>query len=152
MKSITDNDLYRAARDSGVLIVTKAEEQAAIKFGRAVLALACAELVSDEQAPSPTAGMSIEQRILHVGGRNNAAGYVEFGSTQAVRALVLQVVRDQVVRDPTVAPAKPVATLHDDGYWTAKKTEAGRLLDASLRNAGTRVDVYTAPVAPASKA
>ena len=45
--------------------------------------------------PSPTAGMSIAQRILHVGGRNNAAGYVEFGSTQAVEALVCQVLRDR---------------------------------------------------------
>jgi hypothetical protein len=45
--------------------------------------------------PSPTAGMTIAQRILHVGGRNNAAGYVEFGSTQAVEALVQQVLRDQ---------------------------------------------------------
>lgn len=44
--------------------------------------------------PSPTAGMNIAQRILHVGGRNNAAGYVEFGSTQAVEALVRQVLRD----------------------------------------------------------
>ena len=46
------------------------------------------------QEPSPTAGMSIAQRILHVGGRNNAAGYVEFGSTQAVEALVKHVLRD----------------------------------------------------------
>lgn len=44
--------------------------------------------------PSPTAGMNIAQRILHVGGRNNAAGYVEFGSIQAVEALVRQVIRD----------------------------------------------------------
>jgi hypothetical protein len=44
--------------------------------------------------PSPTSGMSLAQRILHVGGRNNAAGYVEFGSTQAVDALVRQVLRD----------------------------------------------------------
>jgi len=44
---------------------------------------------------SPTAGMNIAQRILHVGGRNNAAGYVEFGSIQAVEALVQQVLRDQ---------------------------------------------------------
>lgn len=49
------------------------------------------------QAPadlSPTAGMNIPQRILHVGGRNNDAGYVEFGSIQAVEALVRQVLRD----------------------------------------------------------
>lgn len=38
--------------------------------------------------------MNIAQRILHVGGRNNAAGYVEFGSIQAVEALVRQVLRD----------------------------------------------------------
>lgn len=51
--------------------------------------------------PSPTAGMNIAQRILHVGGRNNAAGYVEFGSIQAVEALVRQVLRDL----PTTQPA-----------------------------------------------
>jgi hypothetical protein len=52
---------------------------------------------SHGQAPadlSPTAGMNIAQRILHVGGRNNDAGYVEFGSIQAVEALVRQVLRD----------------------------------------------------------
>lgn len=47
-----------------------------------------------QQEPSPTAGMNIAQRILHVGGRNNTAGYVEFGSIQAVEALVRQVLRD----------------------------------------------------------
>lgn len=47
-----------------------------------------------ETAPNPTAGMNMAQRILHVGGRNNAAGYVEFGSIQAVEALVRQVLRD----------------------------------------------------------
>lgn len=52
------------------------------------------EPLTDEQVPSPTAGMNIAQRILHVGGRNNAAGYVEFGGIQAVEALVLQVLRD----------------------------------------------------------
>lgn len=47
-----------------------------------------------EAVPSQTAGMDIAQRILHVGGRDNAAGYVEFGSIQAVEALVRQVLRD----------------------------------------------------------
>ena len=56
------------------------------------------EIESLKTQPSPTAGMSIAQRILRVGGRNNAAGYVEFGSTQAVEALVRQVLRDQEVR------------------------------------------------------
>lgn len=53
--------------------------------------------------PSPTAGMNIAQRILHVGGRNNAAGYVEFGSIQAVEALVRQVLRDLPAPQPSPA-------------------------------------------------
>ncbi|WP_315125201.1 hypothetical protein [Comamonas antarctica] len=48
--------------------------------------------------PSPTAGMSLGQRIMHVGGRENAAGYIEFGSVAAVRALVAQVLRDLQAR------------------------------------------------------
>ncbi len=58
-------------------------------------------------APSPTAGMNIAQRILHVGGRNNAAGYVEFGSIQAVEALVRQVLRD--LPAPQQEAQEPVA-------------------------------------------
>lgn len=53
-----------------------------------------AVLAAPQQEASPTTGMNIAQRILHVGGRNNAAGYVEFGSIQAVEALVRQVLRD----------------------------------------------------------
>ena len=51
--------------------------------------------VKTDESASPTAGMNLAQRIIHVGGRNNAAGYVEFGSIQAVEALVKQVLRDQ---------------------------------------------------------
>lgn len=49
---------------------------------------------AQHREPSPTAGMNMAQRILHVGGRTNAAGYVEFGSVQAVDALVRHVLRD----------------------------------------------------------
>ena len=38
--------------------------------------------------------MNLHQRILHVGGRENAQTYIEFGSVAAVRALVDQVLRD----------------------------------------------------------
>ena len=49
----------------------------------------------EAQEPSPTAGMNIAQRILHVGGRNPPGStYVEFGSIQAVEALVKHVLRD----------------------------------------------------------
>jgi hypothetical protein len=43
---------------------------------------------------SPTSGMTLWERIQHVGGRQNAATYIEFGSVQAVQALVMQVLRD----------------------------------------------------------
>lgn len=49
--------------------------------------------------PSPTAGMNLGERIAHVGGRTNAAGYIEFGSVMAVDALI-----KQVLRDPPCAP------------------------------------------------
>lgn len=58
-----------------------------------------------QQTASPTAGMNIAQRILHVGGRDNAAGYVEFGSIQAVEALVRQVLRDLPAQQPAPSPA-----------------------------------------------
>ena len=68
--------------------------------------------------PSPTAGMNIAQRILHVGGRNNAAGYVEFGSIQAVEALVRQVLRDQPARE-----AAQTVPVDEDGVISAMPSE-----------------------------
>lgn len=42
--------------------------------------------------------------------------------------------------------AEPVAYLHDDGYWTAAKNDAGRRLNDRLLFAGSpKVAVYTAP-------
>lgn len=64
--------------------------------------------------PSPTAGMNIAQRILHVGGRNNAAGYIEFGSIQAVEALVRQVLRDLPKPAPASQPWCPSAAQLDE--------------------------------------
>lgn len=56
--------------------------------------------------PSPTAGMNLGERIKHVGGRENAAGYIEFGSVAAVRALVRQYLRD--LPAPQQATHEPV--------------------------------------------
>lgn len=43
---------------------------------------------------------------------------------------------------------EPVAKLHDDGYWTPMKTEAGRALNDRLMRAGSpSIDVYATPVA-----
>lgn len=76
-----------------------------------VLASSPSETFALKQEPSPTASMNIAQRILHVGGRNNAAGYVEFGSIQAVEALVRQVLRDLPA---TAAPHKAPAESEQD--------------------------------------
>lgn len=48
-----------------------------------------------------------------------------------------------------VGEQEPVAKLHDDGYWTPMKTEAGRALNERLLRAGSpSIEVYTAaPVA-----
>ena len=43
---------------------------------------------------SETKGMNLGERIAHVGGRENAAGYIEFGSVMAVKALIDHVLRD----------------------------------------------------------
>lgn len=46
------------------------------------------------------------------------------------------------------AVGEPVAKLHDDGYWTPMKTEAGRALNDRLMRAGSPpIDVYAAPAA-----
>jgi hypothetical protein len=72
--------------------------------GQAVPETNFGDMAAPVPDPSPTSGMTIAQRILHVGGRNNAAGYVEFGSIQAVEALVRHVLRD--------LPAAPVQPEH----------------------------------------
>ena len=71
----------------------------------------------DAREPSPTAGMNIAQRILHVGGRNNAQGYVEFGSIQAVEALVRQVLRD--LPSDRQQRGGDVSSLREALRWTA---------------------------------
>lgn len=89
--------------------------------------------------PSPTAGMNLGERIKHVGGRENAAGYIEFGSVAAVRALVRQYLRDLpapqqatpfpfiVVADPSISPGEVVAKL--DGK------EVGRIVGIEAQQA-----------------
>lgn len=46
------------------------------------------------QTKSSTAGMTLGERIAHVGGRENADGYIEFGSVMAVDALIRRALRD----------------------------------------------------------
>lgn len=58
---------------------------------------------------SPTHGMSLDERIAHVGGRTNAAGYMEFGSVMAVSALIDHVLRDSPAPKPAPTAAQDVA-------------------------------------------
>ncbi len=47
---------------------------------------------------------------------------------------------------PPAVAGEPVAYLHDDGYWTAAKTDVGRSLNDRLLFAGSpKVAVYTTP-------
>lgn len=64
--------------------------------------------------PSPTAGMSMWERIKHVGGRENAATYIEFGSVQAVKALVAHVLRD--LPNPLAKRCYTMSEPHMSGY------------------------------------
>ena len=126
-------DMYLKEKRRAEMWVAKYEKD----IGKLEVAVPVAEQQQGEQAPSPTAGMNIAQRILHVGGRNNAAGYVEFGSIQAVEALVRQVLRDlpQPKREPLnpeqietgwdnedVAPTDSPESLFEAGVRFAERT------------------------------
>lgn len=54
--------------------------------------------MADQQ--SPTMGMTLGERIAHVGGRENAQGYIEFGSPMVVDALIQHVLRDLTTSTP----------------------------------------------------
>ena len=79
---------------SAVLKAIREANMQLVRTGDDAFMLVTLKQPAPQQGTSPTAGMNIAQRILHVGGRNNAAGYVEFGSTQAVEALVKHMLRD----------------------------------------------------------
>lgn len=69
------------------------------------------------QGSSPTAGMTLWQRIEHVGGRINAASYVEFGSVMAVDALISHVLRDLPPAQGEAAQPADVARLVEALDW-----------------------------------
>ena len=93
MTEPTDAELIAFAVETGMRVRTG---KGVVTFARAVLDKWGQPAPQQEaQEPSPTAGMNIAQRILHVGGRNPPGStYVEFGSIQAVEALVKHVLRD----------------------------------------------------------
>ena len=104
--------------------------------------------------PSPTAGMNLGERIKHVGGRENAAGYIEFGSVAAVRALVRQYLRDLPAPQPATTERKgePVAWL-----WQHEETGRKGFVEADQLAMGWEVanprlklvtPLYTSPQVP----
>ncbi|MDP9902639.1 hypothetical protein [Variovorax ginsengisoli] len=94
--------------------------------------------VSESAAESPTHGMTLGERIAHVGGRTNAQGYIEFGSPMAVDALIRHAIRD---RD-TASQAQP----------TREEVEAEVVTDAELAPLAAALHArLTAPVHPLQK-
>jgi len=80
---------------------------------------------------SPTHGMSLDERIEHVSGRTNTAGYIEFDNVMAVSALIDHVLRDSPAPRPA-APAAP-ANCSEDAINSAIQVafELGGLEDGS---------------------
>lgn len=73
---------------------------------------------SGELPATQTQGMTLGQRIAHVGGRENAQGYVEFGSPMAVHALIQHVLRDFHRQGRVnIAPAQQDADKVDAERW-----------------------------------
>lgn len=113
--------------------VTGQDREHLLAFGRAAFEAGkataeqgkCLHQIAEPTESSPTAGMNIAQRILHVGGRDNAAGYVEFGSVQAVEALVRQLLRDLPDAVKNIAP-----TVHP--HHCTARTENGACEECEL--------------------
>lgn len=63
--------------------------------------------------PSPTSGMTIGQRIAHVGGRTKEDHCIEFGSVLAVSLLMNHVARDLVGDQPPHSTA-PISQRIED--------------------------------------
>jgi|GEM_PF-5227542 len=88
---------------------------------------------------SPTHGMNLGERIAHVGGRTNAAGYMEFGSVMAVSALIDHVLRDSPAPQPA-APALSRESIIDVLLSIGGQSE-GVVADAIMRMAAPAPDV-----------
>lgn len=92
--------------------------------------------------PSPTTGMTLWERIQHVGGRQNAATYIEFGSVMAVQLLINHVLRDLpkptqevVLTDADIDAA--TRHLYHGGKPTSKEYRVG-IVRAALRAKGSK--------------
>ncbi|WP_238919369.1 hypothetical protein [Achromobacter xylosoxidans] len=84
-------DVARAAHQTGKDL-TLDDVAAVIEAVNSLAAPGVSTVEQDER--SATHGMTLGERIAHVGGRTNAQGYIEFGSPMAVDALIQHVLRD----------------------------------------------------------
>lgn len=113
---------------------------------------------SGELPATQTQGMTLGQRIAHVGGRENAQGYVEFGSPVAVHALIQHVLRDFHRQGPVnLAPTQQDATLQAEvldmvrmleaNEWTdhCGKSELGQRLEWAITALQNRIAELTKP-------
>lgn len=81
---------------------------------------------------SPTHGMSLDERIEHVGGRTNTAGYIEFDNVMAVSALIDHVLRDSPAPRSALTAVQDVAGLVEalelqEKFWAERESELGCL-------------------------
>lgn len=93
---VTRKTCYALMHD-GAVIATLAGPESETNAAIIARMLAAPGVSTVEDAPaerSPTHGMTLGERIAHVGGRTNAQGDVEFGSPMAVNALIQHVLRD----------------------------------------------------------
>lgn len=90
------------------------------QFGKALDCIRPAQQGADkvDAQESPTKGMSLGERIAHVGGRNNAQGYIEFGSPMAIDALIQRALRDMATAGNAGA-FQARYRLKPDGVWSS---------------------------------
>ena len=96
---------------------------------------------------SETKGMNLGERIAHVGGRENAAGYIEFGSVMAVEALIIHVLRD--IDRPSRPTAQEDKLIEERDYWEEKATD---LADAVGKHFGVDIGEHTSANCPIEEA
>ena len=123
----TNRASYRAMLAAAPEPVERVEQEAVSYYERA------------HGEKSPTHGMNLGERIAHVGGRTNAAGYVEFGSVMAVSALIDHVLRDSPAPQPA-APALSRESIIDVLLSIGGQSE-GVVADAIMRMAAPAPDV-----------
>lgn len=91
-----------------------------------------------------------EWKLVPVEPTEEMLASVYSGESAAIRLGYEAIYRGMVAAVPPTPNAKPVATLHDDGYFTFKSADERTRYRAQF--AGWRMDVFAAPPAPPADA